>query len=101
MTCVICGDPCSKCPHTAEERDIFVAGAMSDDMIQVISAAERLVALGDDPGISMSCGTGGDLHPNRIEKPYVHLTCQSVEHAQAVHQAIVDIVGAARGTLTR
>ena len=59
-------------------------------MFQLTKAAKTLVALGDDPGIFMTCESGG-------ERGYVIvMKCQSMEHLHAVHQALIDIVREAR-----
>ena len=57
-------------------------------------AARRLVELGDDPGIFMTCEGGGGT------KPFVRLGCQNLRHAQEVKQAIIAIVAAARNLRT-
>lgn len=53
-------------------------------------AAGEFVKLGDDPGIFMTCETGGE------RGPIIVLKCQSIEHLHAVHQSLIDIVSATR-----
>ena len=53
-------------------------------------AARRLVELGDDPGIYMTCEVGSGT------KPFVRLGCQTPRHAEDVHRVIIAIVAAAR-----
>jgi len=63
---------------------------MSQKRKLLLLAVKRLVALGDDPGISMTCESGQD------SKPCVRLGCQSLKHAQDVHETLIDIVSATR-----
>lgn len=58
-------------------------------MDDLIDAAKRLTALGDDPGIFMTCESGAG-------KPCVRLQCQNLEHAHAVHRAIIEIIESTR-----
>lgn len=60
----------------------------------LVIAAKKLVVLGDDPGIFMTCESGNGT------KPCIRLGCQNLKHAQDVHAAIIDIVNAARDLMS-
>lgn len=59
-----------------------------------LEAAKRFVALGDDPGVFMTCESSNKATLSL--KPCVRLECQDLEHAHAVHRAIIDIANGVR-----
>lgn len=74
------------------ERDVNEGTVDHLNEAPIIEACREFVRLGDDPGIFMTCDS------NYVENDYrVSLKCRSLQHAQEVHRAIIDIVKAVRG----